>query len=201
LLRPLECASSLALEVAVNHLVSFIGITDEAHPMQINALPTYDMSVNTTGCCAKFNPQGWEAQELHLRDKPFVRAETRSLMYVPLNMGKVFARVLGNIEKAGAMDAANFIVLSRDKSAFAAEHLFAVTKPVPEEKMTTLTGEFITKVFEGPYQKVRNWRKEMTDLVRARGGEPKSIWFFYTTCPKCAKAYGQNYVVGVAELP
>jgi hypothetical protein len=51
--------------------------------MQTNALPDCDMSVNTTGCCPKFNPQGWDAQELHFRDKPFVRATTRSLMHVP----------------------------------------------------------------------------------------------------------------------
>ena len=29
---------------------------------------------------------------------------------------------------------------------------------------------------------------------------PKNNYFFYTTCPKCAKAYGENYVVGVAEF-
>ena len=39
----------------------------------------------------------------------------------------------------------------------------------------------------------------MDRLVRANGDLPGKIWFFYTTCPKCAKAYGKNYVVGVAE--
>jgi hypothetical protein len=29
--------------------------------MRTNALPAYDMSVNTTGCCPRFNPQGWDA--------------------------------------------------------------------------------------------------------------------------------------------
>jgi len=168
--------------------------------MQTNALPPFDMSVNTTGCCPKFNPQGWDAQELHFRDKRFVRATTRSLMHVPVNMGKVFARVQGHIEKAGALDGSDCIVLSRDTSAFAGEHLFAVPKAVPDEEMVTLSGDFITKVFEGPYRQVTRWHEEMADLVRARGGEPKAIWFFYTTCPKCAKAYGQNYVVGVAEV-
>ncbi len=168
--------------------------------MHMNALPPCDMSINPTGCCPKFNPQGWDAQELHFHDKRFVRATTRSLMHVPINMGKVFARVQGHIEKAGALDASDFIVLSRDTSAFAAEHLFAVPKTVPDEEMTTLSGDFVTKVFEGPYKEVAHWHEDMATLVRARGGEPKSIWFFYTTCPKCAKAYGQNYVVGVAEL-
>jgi hypothetical protein len=173
---------------------------EESSAMQTNSLPPHDMSVNTTGCCPKFNPEGWDAQELHFRDKRFVRATTRSLMHVPLNMSKVFARVMAHLEQAGAMDASDYIVLSRDTSAFAGEHLFAVPKAVPDEAMTTLSGDFITKVFQGPYQNAEQWRNDMADLVRARGSEPKSIWFFYTTCPKCAKAYGQNYVVGVAEL-
>jgi hypothetical protein len=168
--------------------------------MQTNALPPCDMSVNTTGCCPKFNPQGWDGQELHFRDKPFVRATTRSLMHVPLNMSKVFARVMDHIDKAGGIDPSDYIALSRETSAFADEHLFAAKKPVPDEEMTRLSGDFITKVFEGPYRNVGQWCEDMADLVRARGAEPKSIWFFYTTCPKCAKAYGQNYVVGVAEL-
>ncbi len=168
--------------------------------MRTNDLPVYDMSVNTTGCCPKFNPEGWDAQELHFRDKRFVRATTRSVMHLPVNMGNVFSRVLDHIQKADAMDASHYIVLSRDTSAFAGEHLFAVTKDVPGEEMTVLSGDFITKVFEGPYREARHWYDEMTDLVRARGSEPKSLWFFYTTCPKCAKAYGKNYVVGVAQL-
>ena len=168
--------------------------------MQTNALPVCDMSVNTTGCCPKFNPQGWDAQELHFRDKRFVRATTRSLMHVPLNMSKVFGRVMGHIEKCGGIDASDYIVLSRDTSAFEGEHLFAAKNAVPDEEMTTLSGDFVTKVFEGPYGHVGRWRETIAELVRARGAEPKSVWFFYTTCPKCAKAYGQNYVVGVAQV-
>jgi len=26
------------------------------------------------------------------------------------------------------------------------------------------------------------------------------MYFFYTTCPKCAKKYGKNYVVILAEV-
>jgi len=26
------------------------------------------------------------------------------------------------------------------------------------------------------------------------------MYFFYTTCPTCAKHYGKNYVVGVAKV-
>ena len=168
--------------------------------MQTNALPRYDDSINTTGCCPKFNPDGWDGQELHFKNKDFVRATTISFMHVPLNMGRVFQRVLSAIEKAGSYDPNNCIVLSRDLSSWQAEHLFSISNPVPEEEAVTLTGDFATRVFEGPYHNARIWHDEMKGLVRARGSEASEVYFFYTTCPKCAKAYGKNYVVGVAKL-
>ena len=168
--------------------------------METNTLPTYDMSDTTTGCCPRFNPEGWDGAEIHFRDKLFVRAKTLSLMHIPINMGKVFTRVMRHIEAAGAMDEGDFVVLSRDLGAFEGEHLFAVSRPVSDEEMTTLSGDFITKVFEGPYHQAKDWYQEMIDLVAARGQKPGDIWFFYTTCPKCAKAYGKNYVVGFAQI-
>jgi hypothetical protein len=171
----------------------------EGGEMDINAVPHYDDSINTTGCCPKFNPEGWDGQELHFRDKTFVRAETSSAMHIPLNMGSVFARVGKHMEDAGDLDTDNMIILSRDLSAWKAEHLFASDTDIPEEKMTTLSGDFVTKVFEGPYRDAKNWYDEMKVLA-GRKGEPGEVYFFYTTCPKCAKAYGKNYVVGVAEI-
>lgn len=168
--------------------------------MKTNALPRYDDSVNETGCCPKFNPEGWDGQELHFEDKPFLRATTKSAMHIPLNMGKVFSRVQTHIEEAGAYDPKDFIVLSHDTSAWESEHLFSVTQPVEDEEMTTLSGDFVTKVFEGPYREAKHWYEEMRELVAAKGGTPSDVYFFYTTCPKCAKAYGKNFIVGVARI-
>ena len=168
--------------------------------MQRNALPHYDDSVNTTGCCPKFNPEGWDGQELHFDEKEFIRATTKSLMHIPMNMGRVFSRVQGHIEDADAYDPDNCIVLSRDLSAWQAEHLFSISIPVPDEDAVTLTGNFITKVFEGPYRQAKAWHEEMKDLAGQQGNASGEVYFFYTTCPKCAKAYGKNYIVGVARV-
>ena len=168
--------------------------------MQINALPPYDSSINTTGCCPRFNPVGWDGQHLRFRDKPFLRATTRCLMHVPVNMGQVFSRVQSRIEAARAQDADDVIVLSRSLSLGQDEHLFSVTRPVPGEEMTTLSGDFLTKVFEGPYSRTGQWAKEMQALGSGGGNPAGRVWFFYTTCPKCARAYGKNYVVGVVEV-
>jgi hypothetical protein len=44
------------------------------------------------------------------------------------------------------------------------------------------------------------WIKEMKLFVQSRGEQMKKLYFFYTTCPACAKAYGKNYTVLLAEI-
>jgi len=168
--------------------------------MEMNALPQYDMIDNPTGCCPRFQPENWDSQDLHFRDKLFVRAKTRSLAHIPLNMGSVFRKTFRAIKDADAQSDTNFIVLSRDQSAWSAEHLFAVNKEVSEKEMVHVTGDFVTKVFEGPYKEVPRWCEELNESIKTEGKDVKQTYFFYTTCPKCAKTYGKNYVVGVAEV-
>jgi hypothetical protein len=168
--------------------------------MDVNATPFFDASVNTTGCCPSFNPEGWDGATVTFEGKPFVRATTWAIAHFPINMGKVFAHVLKHLDDAGAVESAQTLVLSRDISAFEGEHLFAVAKPVQSEEMTSLSGRFLTKVFEGPYSETPRWEKELLAQAESKGSTPGRVWFFYTTCPKCAKAYGKNPVVGFVEL-
>ncbi|WP_372837918.1 hydrolase [Phaeovulum sp.] len=168
--------------------------------MNINALPRLDISTNTTGCCPRFHPEGWENTRISFRDKPFLRAMTRSVLHVPLNMGAVFERVMAKINAAGAADPENLIVLSRELSPWSAEHLFAIHAPVDGEEVTALSGDFVTRVFEGPFSDARKWHTELREMSRAADKPDGRSYFYYTTCPKCAKAYGENYVVGFAEV-
>ncbi len=168
--------------------------------MNTNTLPNYDASDNPTGCCPRFNPEGWNDQTLHFEEKPFVRVETRSIFHIPINMGSVFPRTFAHIEAADARRNDDFVVLSFEVSPWKAEHLFSVTKPVPEYEMVALSGDFLTKVFEGPFRKVSQWEKAMKDHAEGKGRRLKKTYFFYTTCPKCAKTYGKNYVVAVSEV-
>lgn len=168
--------------------------------MQTNALPLYDTSDNPTGCCPRFNPEGWDDCELHFDEKLFVKASTASENHVPTDMGPVFEKTFAAIEKAGAHDQNNFVLLSRDISPSKAEHYFAVSKAVPGEEMVRLSGDYITKVFEGPYENAGKWEKQLAAELKQRGQDIGSLYFFYTTCPKCAQAYGKNYVIAVASL-
>lgn len=40
----------------------------------------------------------------------------------------------------------------------------------------------------------------MEEYVQSQGKKLKTSYFFYTTCPKCLKHYGKNYVVGFAHV-
>ena len=168
--------------------------------MEVNALPKYDMSDNPTNCCPRFNSEGWDEQELHFKDKLFVKAKTRSIFHIPINMSSVFPETLSAIEKANAKSEDEFIVLSYDPSAWTEEHYFSVTKDVPGQNMVHMTGDYLTKVFEGPYKNAPKWEKEMEAFVKGKGKQVRRIYFFYTTCPKCAKYYGKNYMVAIAEI-
>jgi len=167
--------------------------------MEVNKLPPYDKTNNPTGCCPEFRPEPWDRQELHFDHKPFVRASTISAFHVPLNMGSVFKKTWEAIERHHA-DTGGFLVLSHDDSAWHTEHLFAVDKAVPGVEMVALSGVFLTKVFEGPYSNAKKWCGEMERFVADQGKHLDQLYFFYTTCPRCAKAYGKNYVVGVAKV-
>lgn len=168
--------------------------------METNAVPKYDMSDNPTNCCPRFKPEGWDEQELHFKDKLFVKAKTRSLFHIPMNMGKVFSSTSDAIENASAYDENNLIILSRDPSAWMSEHFFSVAKDVPGQKTVRMSGDYFTKVFEGPFKDVPKWEADMDEFIKEKGKQVKNTYYFYTTCPKCAKFYGKNYVVAVAEV-
>jgi hypothetical protein len=167
--------------------------------LAINATPAYDPTDNPTNCCPRFKPEPWDGQELHFENKPFVSASTVSLFHVPLNMGSVFARTWNAIKDAHAENG-GFLVLSHEESAWHAEHLFAVSRAVPGTEIVNLSGDFLTKVFEGPFAEAKRWAGDMQRYVNERGRALDTLYFFYTTCPKCAKYYGKNYVVAVAKV-
>ncbi|MFZ3230985.1 MAG: hydrolase [Pseudobdellovibrio sp.] len=168
--------------------------------MELNTLPTYNRTDNPTHCCPKFDPRGWDQQDLHFKNKLFLKAKTHSLFHIPIDMGGVYTKTMKSIEEEKAEDEKSFVVLSKEKSPWIAEHYFLVNKEIPGKEMVRLNGDYITKVFEGPYKDMPAWENELELLVQSKGKKLKDTYFFYSTCPKCAKAYGKNYVVGFAEV-
>lgn len=158
-----------------------------------------DQTIKSTGCCEAFDPAPWQDKEITWRDKIFVTDHVKSFLHMPLDMGKKIIKNMELIEKAGAK-ASYQLMLTDEKSAWGADIYIDVVKEVPGAQMAKLSGIFLTKVFEGPYQNAGKWAQEMGKYVRDKGRELKKLYFSYTTCPKCAKVYGKNYVVLFAQV-
>jgi hypothetical protein len=152
-----------------------------------------------TGCCPPFNPEPWDEKEHLWRDKLFVKDHVLSFLHIPLNFGKVMTRNMEKIARAKTL-MSEPLMLSDEKSLWGADIYIAVTSNIPDSEMVQISGRFLTKVFEGPYKNIRTWIKEMEAYVDSNGKAIKKLYFFYTTCPKCATFYGKNYVVLVAQI-
>ncbi|MBE0480077.1 MAG: hypothetical protein IBX68_03765 [Dehalococcoidia bacterium] len=162
-------------------------------------MTTANQAVTPTGCCIPFDPEPWQDKEIVWDRKQFVKDHVRSLFHVPLNMGKVVIRNMDLIEKAGARSPYQ-LMLCDEKSMWGSDIFIDVSKDVPGAQMASLSGKYLTRVFEGPYQNAGKWAREMNVYVASKGRQLKKMYFSYTTCPACAKAYGKNYVVLFAQV-
>ncbi len=157
-----------------------------------------EQNVQRTGCCEPFDPAPWQEKEIRWENKLFVKDHVTSFLHIPLNMGKKIIKNMALIEKAGAKG--EQLMLTDEKSLWGSDIYIDATREVPGARMATLSGTFLTKVFEGPYQNAGKWAAEMVDYVKSKNKTLKKLYFSYTTCPNCAKAYGKNYVVLFAEV-
>ena len=161
---------------------------------------TTSKSIPPTGCCPPFDPTAFSAGEVTWRDKPFVADHAVSLFHIPLNMGRKVLRNQRLIDAAAAAPSQP-LMLTEEKSPWGTDVYIDVTRPVPGAKMTTLSGTFLTRVYEGPYSQAGKWAEDMRRYVASKGKKAEKIFFSYTTCPRCARAYGKNYVVLFAQVP
>jgi hypothetical protein len=155
--------------------------------------------IKSTGCCPPFDPAQWDEKEIIWHNKLFVHDHIISFIHIPLTLN---GRVKKNgklILKAGA-DVPDYLMLIDENSKWGADMYIEVSKDVPRAKMLTMSGTFLTKVFEGPYKFIGTWAQQMDDYVKSQGKTEEQLFYFYTTCPKCAKAYGKNYVVLFAKV-
>jgi hypothetical protein len=155
--------------------------------------------IPSTGCCEPFDPTPWQNKEITWKNKLFVKDHITSFLHIPLNMGSKITKCMKSIEKANAKTQVP-LMMTDESSPWGADIYIDVTKIVPEEKMIKLSGTFLTKVFDGPFQDAGKWAEEMKKYVENKKQNLLKLYFSYTTCPKCAKVYGKNYVVLLAQI-
>lgn len=154
---------------------------------------------NDEQCCPKFDPKPWDEKEFEWQDKKFIKDSVKTFMFMPLNFGSVMTRLSKKVKDADA-DCPDFICLAEHTSKWHMDLFLSVNKEVNDAENMTLSGKYFSKVYEGQFKDAGKWHKEFIANTKDKGYELIKTYYWYTTCPKCAKKYGKNYVVMIAQI-
>jgi hypothetical protein len=150
-------------------------------------------------CCSVFDPKPWQEEIFEWQDKLFIKEKVFTLFYMPLNFGAVMKRCMEKIDQAQAkvVDGA---WLSDHTSMWNMDLYVAVDRKIEGATNLTISGKFFSKVYEGDYSKMGEWQSDFANSAKAKNLQINKSYMWYTTCPKCAKKYGKNYVVIIGEV-
>jgi len=150
-------------------------------------------------CFSAFDPKNWDDKIIEWEHKKFIKDKVFSILYMPINFGKVMTRLSDKAEKAG-FTMLDGLCLSHHTSSWKMDIYFAVDKEIPEADNVTLSGKFYCKTYEGSFKDTGKWCKDYESIVKSKGYKANSLYMWYTTCPKCAKKYGKNYVAILSRI-
>ena len=150
-------------------------------------------------CCPPFHAEPWDGKTLSWTDKRFARDKVRTLFYMPIGFGRTMRRLMKKVEAAQA-ECPDWLCLSDHTSKWNMDVYLAVDRDLPGADMCRLDGRFLSKVYEGPFSDTGKWCADFADYAKREGVETEKLYMWYTTCPKCAKKYGKNYVTILAEV-
>lgn len=150
-------------------------------------------------CCPKFNPTPWDKKVFEWKNKKFIKDKVFTFFFMPVNFGSVITRAIKKVEKAKGKFVDN-LSLSDHTSKWNMDIYLAVDKEIPDAENVELSGKFLSKVYEGNFKETGKWCEDFKVFAKKKGFEIKKWYMWYTTCLKCAKKYGKNYTVIVAEV-
>lgn len=149
-------------------------------------------------CCPEFDPAPWDDKTFEWKDKKFLKDRVFAVFNIPLNFGAVMKRLDKQVGGLGAT-VPDYLCLSDHTSKWGMDVYLAVDKDIPGGNNVTLSGKFLSKVYEGPFKDTWKWCQDFEALAQKRNLEVNKQYMWYTTCPQCAKKYGKNYVVIVGR--
>lgn len=150
-------------------------------------------------CCPRFDPTPWDDKMITWENKRFIKDSVCTLFYMPLNFGAAMRRLNKRVDDAHAT-VPDWLCLSDHTSKWKMNLYLAVDKEIAGTENMTISGEFYCKVYEGPFKETGNWQTDFAATLKSKNLNAQKIYMWYTTCPKCAKKYGKNYTVFLAQI-
>ena len=155
-------------------------------------------------CCPKFHSDKWDEKTFIWDHKKFIKASVPTLFHIPLPpmIGNRVTKMMKLAEdsKKLSADKEEILLLFNDPSAFKSELFLSVTDTVPNAENITLSGTFMSKVFDGAFNAVPKFIKQMDSYLAKQDKKARDYYVHYAYCPKCAKEEGHNYMVLFAML-
>jgi hypothetical protein len=149
-------------------------------------------------CCPRFNPDLWDRKTFRWENKKFIKTRVRTFFFIPLNFGPVMKALDMKVRAAGG-NFAESIGLSDHTSRWSMDVYVSADRDIPGAENVTLSGDFMSRVYEGPFSDTKKWCADFESFVRSKNRSVRKSYMWYTTCPKCAKKYGKNYTVIVGQ--
>lgn len=154
---------------------------------------------SSTICCPEFDPSLWDDKFFDWTEKKFIKEKVCTLFYMPIGFGRAMIRAGKKMEAVNATMPDN-IGLSDHTSKWNMDIYLAVDRYIPMAENVTLSGRFYCKVYEGPFKDTGKWCDDYKAIATTKGFTVKKWYMWYTTCPKCAKKYGKNYVAIIGQV-
>ena len=163
-----------------------------------------DDQLQNNECCPKFNPERWDKKEFNWENKHFIKESIPTLFHIPFPpmIGKKITKMWKMAEESKAIisEKENILVLFTDPHAFKLEIYLSVAGDVPGIENIKISGLFISKVFDGPYNAIPKYVKQMDEYLASKEKKAKKYYVHYAYCPKCAKKFSHNHMILFAEV-
>ena len=155
-------------------------------------------------CCQKFEPKRWDNKTFTWDDKRFIKESIPTIFHMPFpkSIGKKVTKMMALAEKWDSLsdDKLEDLLLFNDPTAFKSDMYLSVSESIPNAHNVELSGTFISKVYDGAYNKIPKFMKQMENHLRAQDKKVKDYYIHYAYCPKCSKEFGHNYMAIFAEI-
>ena len=159
--------------------------------------------MNKDECCPEFSPDMWDEKTFNWKNKHFIKESIPTFFHIPFPpmIGNKIVKMWKLAEAAKAEPPRQeWLVLFYDPTPFKSEMYMGVTKPIKNANNTTISGTFMSKVFDGPYNAIPKFIKESDTYLSKKGKNSKKYYVHYAYCPKCSKKFGHNYMILFAEV-
>jgi hypothetical protein len=150
-------------------------------------------------CCPEFDPAQWNDKIFEWDNKKFIKDYVCTILYIPINFGKVMKRLNKKVTEAD-VKISDWLCLSEQISRWNMGVYLAVDKEIPDAENITLSGKYYCKTYEGHFKDTGKWCNDYVNIAKSKGFKIIKMFMWYTTCPKCAKKYGKNYVAIISQI-